>query len=256
MAAYSISQSVLVDDPNCVGLWTLDDVYTDLSGNGNTLTPSGTPSFATGKFNNGLDLELSSSQYASITDAAQTGLDITGDFSISGWFKIEQLPETPGTDFILCRKWGGAPNNSYSILMQQFTTYNKILIQYSGDGTNNTHITTDAATFMEAGDVGNFVHIAMAVDVSAKSAIVYKNGVLQASSLTSGTQTSVYNGNGAFAIGATSTGVSGYYDGVIDDFAIFDRLLTATEIGQIYDGTIPRRVVGGSPIFFGNTAIA
>ena len=37
------------------------------------------------------DLESGSSQYWSITDASQTGLDITGDFSIEGWVKLESL---------------------------------------------------------------------------------------------------------------------------------------------------------------------
>jgi hypothetical protein len=38
-----------------------------------------------------LDLELSSSQYAYITDANQTGLDITGDFTIEAWIKLNRL---------------------------------------------------------------------------------------------------------------------------------------------------------------------
>jgi len=36
-----------------------------------------------------IDLERSSSQYLSITDASQTGLDFTGDFTIEGWVKLE-----------------------------------------------------------------------------------------------------------------------------------------------------------------------
>ena len=39
--------SVLGATTNLQGEWTLDDVYTDNSGNGNTLTPSGSPVFAT-----------------------------------------------------------------------------------------------------------------------------------------------------------------------------------------------------------------
>lgn len=253
MAAYSILQSILVDDPNCVGLWTLDDVYTDSSGNGNTLTPSGSPAFATGKFNNGLDLELSSSQYASITDAAQTGLDITGDFSFSLWLKLEQLPSTATTNFAICGKYLSTGNQrSYRILIG---SDDKLNIQYSGDGTNITQIISTSAAFV-AGDVGNFRHLAVAVDVSAKTAIAYKNNVSIAFDAAIGTQTSVFNGTAVFDIGNGNTAAPTYFDGIIDDLGVFDRLLTATEIGQIYDGTIPRRIAGGSPIFFGNTAIA
>jgi hypothetical protein len=39
--------------------------------------------------NRSLDLERSSSQYAYITDGSQSGLDITGDLSISLWAKFE-----------------------------------------------------------------------------------------------------------------------------------------------------------------------
>ena len=50
-----------------------------------------------------LDLESSSSQYASITDASQTGLDITGDLTIELWAKFESLPSE--YNYSIVSKW-------------------------------------------------------------------------------------------------------------------------------------------------------
>ena len=41
-----------------------------------------------------IDLEAGSSQYLSIADASQTGLDITGDITMECWVKFESLPSS------------------------------------------------------------------------------------------------------------------------------------------------------------------
>jgi hypothetical protein len=41
---------------------------------------------------NAIDLEADKSQYLSVSDAVQAGLDITGDLTIEAWVKIESAP--------------------------------------------------------------------------------------------------------------------------------------------------------------------
>jgi len=43
----------------------------------------------TGKIGNGADFERSNSEYLRITDAAQTGLDMPGDFTLQTWYELE-----------------------------------------------------------------------------------------------------------------------------------------------------------------------
>jgi len=50
-------------------------------------------------------LAAASSQSLSITDGSQTGLDLSGDFTIEAWIKLTQLPSTAGTEFGIVSKY-------------------------------------------------------------------------------------------------------------------------------------------------------
>ena len=73
---------------NIVGYWNLDDVYTDESGHGLTLTPTASPTFASGIINNGSDLERGSSQILS-REIGSLYLDLP--HTINLWVKPESL---------------------------------------------------------------------------------------------------------------------------------------------------------------------
>lgn len=236
-AAFSNSQSreietnYLSSDANLQGYWKLESDGTDSSGKSNTLTGT-PPDYVAAMFSNGGDFELSDSEYLSIADASQTGLDITGDITISLWYK----PESVGsTEKVLVSKWDyGDSNRSYSL---NFNSSDQLIFKYSGDGTNTTVFTLAVTTINLT--AGIWYHIGVTADVSAKTAIFSINGVVTTfSSPTSGTQTSIYNGTAPFAIGCqfNSSSANAFVDGVIDDVAIFDRLFTAEELVGIYTG--------------------
>ena len=84
---------------NLAGYWKLDESsgnVSDSSGNNNTLTNTNAVTFSSGKINNGATFASVSSQYFTIANASQTGLNITGDLSIAGWIQFASL--TNGTN--------------------------------------------------------------------------------------------------------------------------------------------------------------
>jgi len=86
---------------------------------------SGTPTTPTQCY----DFESANVQYASITDASQTGLDITGDITMEAWINLESLT---GSDQAIIAKYDtGASQRSY---MLSVNTDGTLSVRYSDDG--------------------------------------------------------------------------------------------------------------------------
>jgi hypothetical protein len=169
-----------------------------------------------------LDLEEASSQYAEITDASQTGLGVTGDFTVECWIK----PETLALDTMLVSKWLGA-GSQRSFYLELLTT-GKIRCAYNSDGgSTNSYSNTDNAV----ASTGTWVHIAVTVDVSAASFTFYADGVVVPDTNVASDASSMFDGTGAFDIGITNDyTASAYYDGLIEDVRFWDDIRTAQEI--------------------------
>lgn len=181
-----------------------------------------------------LDLELSSSQYAYVADNAT--LSITGDISIECWVNVETLPSTSGGngEYMLVGKYNnGANQRSYALT---FNVNDKVVFYYSDNGEYTSHATvetTDSAA-ITSGNVGNWVHIAVTADVSAKDVKIYKNGVLLASTASPSDATSIYDGTADFTIGAKKNNVTweSFMDGKIGDVRVWNDVRTITEIND------------------------
>jgi len=192
------------------------------------------PALATNTYTT--DLELSSSQFWSITDAAQTGLDVIGDITIEILVNLEQLPSTPATAFTVVAKLDAAASTEQYVF--QIINTNKLRMIYSSNGQTGPGDRTLAATddvVFSAGDVGNWVHIAVVCDVSVPSCTFYKNGSAVAGTLTITSATSIYNGGGSLRIGAYSSTPSAFFDGKIDELRIWNDIRTPTEISDNYN---------------------
>ena len=231
--ADNFAKELVGNEANLVGNWKFNNSALDETSNNNDLTLSGSPSYSTdvgfsGTNATSADLELSDPDYLYITDANQTGLDITGDLSFECWLKIEQLPSTAGTKFGIFNKWSASAGN-FSYLVQVPNTSDKVQVFYSGDGTNFTIAATSSAYLVSA-DVGKWIHFTVTIDVSEKSILVYKNGVSVSMAAASGTQTSIYNGTANFQIGSLNS--ADYFDGLIDDVRVWNDIRTPTEVGN------------------------
>lgn len=223
---------------NLVSYWKLDESSGNASDSvgSNTLTNKNGVTFSSGKINNGIDLEIATVQSMYILDASQTGLDITGDISISAWIKLESLAST-GNETIVA-KWHatGAGFRAYQFDITQTT--NLLRFQISSDGgSSNVNVATCNTAF-DVDDLGVWHHCVVTVDVSSASAgiTIYIDGVAQ-SVTASGTQTSIANTTAQFDIGArnylgTPTEL---FDGMIDEVGVWSRELTSGEVTSLYN---------------------
>jgi len=162
-----------------------------------------------------LDLEASSSQYASITDASQTGLDITGDMTLEAWVKLE----SGGFNRVIAGKWNSDTNNRSYLLT--VNTSNALEFKVSNDGLEPSAPTAST----QALTVGVFQHIS--VSYTAGTATYYING--KAAGTTS-TDSSIFNSNASFVVGVFEATGTLSFDGLIKDVRVFNDVRTQAEI--------------------------
>lgn len=175
-----------------------------------------------------LDLELSSSQYALIIDASQTGLDITGDMTIEAWIMLEQLPSTAGSNFVICSKDDVGVSRAYSFLVQ--SADNKLLLATFGTASTSTRFTMDEV--FDADDLGVWIHVTASIDVSASTIAFHKNTVSKAGTSVIASATDIINSSAPFMVGSryTSSSAGEYFDGKIDELRVWNDIRSGAEI--------------------------
>ncbi len=168
------------------------------------------------------DLEVISSQYWSITDGDQTGLDITGDMSIEAWVKFESFTN----DSRIVTKVVVAGNQlAYDFYI---SIPGKFVFQYSQDGgiANRTLTDSDDDGLF---NLNQWYHVAVTVDVSAKVIKFYLNGVLINNTNLISAAASIKNTTAPVEIGGLST-ESLFLDGKLDEVRIWNKIRTQQEI--------------------------
>jgi len=168
-----------------------------------------------------LDLEASSSQYASITDASQTGLDLSGDFTIEAWVKME----TNTGNMVIASKTDSASDRSYTFRLAS----GKLQCEVYGDGTTSNRRVLESNNTVAT--VGVWTHLAVSFDLSAGTFVLYEDGLsISGTTNDAGTVASIYDSGSAFVVGADDGTPSQFLDGLIDEVRVWDDIRTASEI--------------------------
>lgn len=174
-----------------------------------------------------LDLELSSSQYAGITDGSQTGLDLSSDFTVEGWVK----PESSVSQMVIVSKVDDfVTKESYWVYM---SSDNTISVEFSSDGSSAVGSKTTIDSVDTYPD-GVWTHFAVSVDISVPSAIFYKNGVAGSVTNTNLNATTIFDSTSDFKVGSQGSTPAGFFDGRVDDIRVWNDIRTATEILDNY----------------------
>ena len=220
----NMSKELVGNETGLVGYWKLNNSLLDETSNDNDLTNNNSSTFSTevpfGGVAASIDLESSSSQYLSITDGDQTGLDITGDITIEAWIKLETL----STVFGVVTKGTNTGDRDREYNLYVGDTSSKKLAFSHRESSDTYSVVSDGADL-----TSNWTHIA--VTVSGANVIFYINGVKDGNTKTlSGTRTAT---SGDFYIG-TLRPLVWDFDGKIDDVRVWSDVRTATEIADNY----------------------
>lgn len=211
-----LASNTLVDD--LVGLWHLNGNANDSTTNSN----NGVVTAATVSTSNILGTGSYSFDGASsfIDLGEDASLDVAGNFTLSAWVKTTA---TSAFNSIL-GKWGVSSNKAYYI----FTgATGEAKLRLSNDGSTNS-LALDGTTAINDGDWHHVVAV-----YNGTNAIIYVDGEVDA--------TQAYNG-GVFSmptenvlLGAVREGTpTDYFNGLIDEVAIWKKPLDADEILQLY----------------------
>lgn len=161
-----------------------------------------------------LDLEASSSQYASITDASQSGLDITGAMTIMAWVKTE----SSGVPKTIISKYEVDGTRSFFANVNSDNTARLFL---SSNGSSGGFFISNSSI-----PVGVWTHIAF-VYTPSTDVKIYINGILDATRNTS-VPASIFSGAAAVQVGRVVT--TEYFDGLLKDVRVYSDVRTVEEI--------------------------
>jgi hypothetical protein len=208
------------------GYWTLDETNGqrfDNSGQNNHLSDTNGVTTQAGQVGLAADFERANRAYLSLSDAAQTGLDLSGSLTLVGWFR----PETVERDQVLVSKYDyGNNGRAYRLDLR---TGNRIGFIVSPDGTFTTDNLLEASPSFSI-NTSSWYHLAGVFDAQEQTMTLYLNGVLLATRVVA--FNGINNSAAPFMLGANlSNGApTQFYDGLLDDWRVYNRPLSQTEI--------------------------
>jgi len=196
-----------------------------LSDTGNVAISSDRPSNFSGY---SLDF---STDYVSITDAAQDGLDITGAMTISCWAKMDS---NTSSAYIVGKYDSGSSNCSY-LLYKRYSggTYTfRFYVSVDGIGANTVWVESASVS------INTWYHIVCRYIPSTEISI-FVNGTEYVE--TTGIPASLYNGSADFIVGAgKSSGTpTAYFDGHVFALYIWNTDLSDTLVDKLYTNPNP-----------------
>lgn len=217
-----------------VGYWTMDggDIsgtsLTDKSGNGNTGTITGAVK-TIGKIGQALDFNGSSQN---VNAGSSSSLNVTGNITITAWIKA--------------RSYGGgskgrivdrsANTSGYDFQIENSAVSNGLT--FIPDAANPVDNITSLAN---AVSLGKWYFVAVTYDTA--TAKIYVNGYLNNSKSLSRAIPSIASRD--FYIGYRSDGIRSF-NGSLDEVRVYNRVLSATEIGKLYNaGSAKIKIVAG-----------
>lgn len=171
-----------------------------------------------------IDFESSSSQYAFITDANQTGLDLSSTFTLEGWIKFESFNNIWNWFIFKADSSLSADQRSYFFGYEHSDKSLRLGI-YNGTKNNQSQVSWQPK-------LDTWYHVA--VTFNNNQVKFFVNGSQQGTTQTN-TYSSANNGSADFNFGTDKrTDEPSYTDGKFDDWKVWNDVRTASEIADNY----------------------
>lgn len=237
-AATDVKNDSSLGDADLVSAYELEEASGTRidSHSSNDLQDNGTVLSTTGIQGDAADFTYTLTEYLSITNASQTGLDFSGDFAFAFWYKTARN----GTQMLIDKMY---TSGQYAYSMRYIGSLNRPRFNISDDGTSDRQM-----DWLNVDLEGNtWRHIVFQYDATAKEGELYVNAVSQGTRASGAAATGVHQGTDTFNIGARNGTTP--MDGGIDEFLAYSKLLTATDISNLYNGGsgIPYDAGGAPP---------
>jgi hypothetical protein len=250
-----------------VGYWPFNGNANDASGNGNNGTVNGATLNADrfGSLNSTYDFDGSAS-FIEVQHASSLNLD--SNFTITSWFKSDTIYDIPGTvKMILSKHRNGITSDGYvyGVWNNSYSSISRGIVNFSGA----PKFTAEAYPKDSVGDVfiNKWYHFIVSYTKSTGELKYYLNGLLID---TKNINYSISNNNLGMIIGAewqiSGSGKKSFFNGKIDDIGIWNRVLTQTEITNLYNANLCYQTItvtdtlvinvnrtGYNPITYSNT---
>lgn len=234
----TLSTSLLV----CYDLDETTGTRVDQTANAYDLTANNTPGYATGKEGNAVDLEhisVSNTSGSYLSRSSAANLETTGDLSIAFWVNFET---TPGLFWLVDKKSeAGLDYSMYAV----FTNTNTLNFRSTnGSATSNQD---DSVSWSPS--TSTWYHVVV-TRTSTGTLKFYVNGSQQGTDQTGYNGALSNSGSRPFHVGRYKLSGAGNirnHDGLMDIVAVWSKVLSGTEITDIYNsGTgIPCDAEGG-----------
>lgn len=224
----------------------------------NDLTENNSVGTETGKQGEAAFLDSANSEWLSITDASQSGLDTgSSDVSISVWINLDSWDVGISPFFSKNYYTNGRRGTSWEIHgTASANTQFRFYISTTGSNAYSL-VVTDTSV-----GLNDWYHIVMTYDASAGAVEVFVNGS-SVGTASNASATSIYDNGEPWEMGRNSQ-FSRDIDGALDEFGIWTKILSSGEIADLYNSGagIPYLAAGGEntavkeTAIFGNTFIS
>ena len=202
----------------------ISGVRYDRSGNGIHLTDNNTVGSVSGRVGVAADFTESNTEYLSVADASLGGLSPgSTDFSISFWIYFKSTGFS-GQQFV-GGIWQPTDNHREWLLLYNADADNKLGFYTSANGAAETKVKTSALSH------STWYHIVVTHNNTDSSRTIYLDTVAKADD----SNVTVNQGTGDFQLG-NAPGSSDYFNGYLDEFNMWHKVLSTSEIATLYHG--------------------
>lgn len=179
-----------------------------------------------------VDLESGSSQSLSISDASQTGLDITGDLTIEAWIKLESHPGTDNAYTIAGKHNGDLDQSGYMVVYEKTSgDVNRLRYDVYSNGESGTQCIVNHTL-----NANQWYHIALVYQAGTGTCEFFVDG--SSVGTDDSLATSIYNNTAPFRIGSINSSSIYYFDGQIDDVRVWSKTRTQYDILNSMFGSV------------------
>jgi hypothetical protein len=206
-----------------VAYYALENDALDASGNGLDGTIVGEPVFVEGPAGYGMALD-----FDGVDDVVELGqFDVVGQITLAAWIRADDFEINDARIISKANEWGG--NDHWWMLSTISETSLRFRLK-TDDGQDTATLISDPAL-----EAGAWAHIAASWDGSTMR--LYKDGVEVASQEKGGTAVAVdpavsvaIGSQPSDAFASDPSHVAKFFDGLIDEVAIYDRALSELEV--------------------------